>query len=120
MVDFDPTPFDAELIVPDKDKSLPFNYTKSRQIDRPQTQDVISNVFDSFVELSGDGSLGRDSCIRGGLATFMGKSVVVLGTHKGHSPKTMEDANYGMASPHGYRTGEAAGAAAAAVFGWRT
>lgn len=30
--------------------------------------------------------------------------VVILGTHKGHSPTTMKDANYGMPSPHGYRT----------------
>lgn len=95
-----------EVVASEKEKTAAFNYTRARQIDRPQTQDVIANVFDSYVELSGDGSLGRDSCIRGGIATFMGKSCVVLGTYKGHSPKTMEDANYGMASPHGYRTGE--------------
>ena len=28
---------------------------------------------------------------------------MVIGTHKGHSPQTMQEANYGMASPHGYR-----------------
>lgn len=29
---------------------------------------------------------------------------MVLGTFKGHTPTTMQEANYGMASPHGYRT----------------
>jgi hypothetical protein len=73
-------------------------------MDRPQTQDIISNLFDDFVELSGDGRVGRDVCIRGGLASFSGQVCVVLGTFKGHGPQAMLDANYGMASPHGYRT----------------
>lgn len=81
-----------------------FNYTLSRAMDRPQTQDLVANCFDSFVELSGDGKVGRDVCIRGGLATFLGRSVVVIGTYKGHTPGSMQAANYGMASPHGYRT----------------
>ncbi len=54
--------------------------------------------------MSGDGRVSKDICIRGGMASFNGKSCVVLGTYKGHTPKTMEEANYGMASPHGYRT----------------
>ena len=29
---------------------------------------------------------------------------MVLGTFKGHTPSTMQQANHGMASPHGYRT----------------
>ncbi len=28
-----------------------FNYTRSRLIDRPQTQDIINNVFDNYIEL---------------------------------------------------------------------
>jgi acetyl-CoA carboxylase alpha subunit len=27
-----------------------------------------------------------------------------MGTFKGHTPQTMQAANFGMASPHGYRT----------------
>jgi len=75
-------------------------------MDRPQTQDIIANIFDnaSFVELSGDGCVGRDVCLRGGLATLGGKPCVVVGTYKGHSPTTMQASNYGMSSPHGYRT----------------
>ena len=53
----------------------------------------------------GDGKVGRDSCIRGGIASFDGLvNCVVIGTFKGHTPATMQESNYGMASPHGYRT----------------
>lgn len=86
------------------EKNQPFNYTRSRKIDRPHSADIIGNVFESFVEMTGDGKVGRDICIRGGLASFNGRACVVLGTYKGHTPQTMQAANYGMASPHGYRT----------------
>ena len=97
---------------------------------------MISHLFDDFVELSGDGRVGRDVCIRGGLASFAGRACMVMGTFKGicffyyfdemffvslfltsktfslmslskylgHGPQAMQEANYGMASPHGYRT----------------
>lgn len=95
---------DVEVPVTESDKAVPFNYTNSRRIDRPQAQDVISALFSSYYELSGDGRVGKDICMRGGIANFQGRSCVVLGTFKGHTPKTMEEANYGMSSPHGYRT----------------
>jgi acetyl-CoA carboxylase carboxyl transferase subunit alpha len=72
-----------------------------------QTQDIANEVFDNFMELFGDGKVGRDSCIRGGIASFEGMDnhpCVVIGTYKGHTPHDMQDTNYGMASPHGYRT----------------
>eukprot|EP01036_Dinobryon_divergens_P026089 gene26088-34697_t len=87
-----------------------FNYTSARRIDRPQTQDIIQQVFDSFIELSGDGRVGRDSCILGGVASFASSpggprcSCVVVATAKGHTPTDMQRTNYGMPSPHGYRT----------------
>lgn len=95
---------DSDVTIPACDLEQPFNYTKSRHMERPQAQDIINTIFESFVEMSGDGRVGRDVCIRGGLATFEGKSCVVIGSFKGHTPQTMEEANYGMASPHGYRT----------------
>jgi acetyl-CoA carboxylase beta subunit len=55
----------SSLDIPETDKSTPFNYTRSRKIDRPQTQDIIGSLFDDFVELSGDSRVGRDCCIRG-------------------------------------------------------
>lgn len=81
-----------------------FNYTRSRLIDRPQTQDIINEVFTDFVELSGDGKVGKDACLRGGLASFEGQSCMVVATYKGHTPTDMQNSNYGMPSPHGYRT----------------
>lgn len=81
-----------------------FNYTRSRLIDRPQTQDIINEVFADFIELSGDGKVGKDACLRGGLASFQGASCMVIATYKGHTPTDMQNSNYGMPSPHGYRT----------------
>ena len=76
-----------------------------------QTQDIIGNLFNHFVELSGDGRMGRDCCIRGGVCALentdsegKAQGCVVIATYKGHTPSTMQEANYGMASPHGYRT----------------
>eukprot|EP01065_Artemidia_motanka_P026732 TRINITY_DN31997_c0_g1_i1.p1 TRINITY_DN31997_c0_g1~~TRINITY_DN31997_c0_g1_i1.p1 ORF type:complete len:1344 (+),score=496.45 TRINITY_DN31997_c0_g1_i1:102-4034(+) len=86
---------------PSGDVSL--DYTRSRQMSRPQAQDVIENVFDLFVELEGDGRVGNDRCIRGGLATLHGQRCVVIATTKGHTPSKMKIANYGMPSPAGYR-----------------
>lgn len=81
-----------------------FNYTRSRFIERPQTQDIINNLFDNFIELSGDGKVGRDACLRGGIASFHGVTCVAIATFKGHTPTDMQNSNYGMPSPHGYRT----------------
>jgi acetyl-CoA carboxylase alpha subunit len=81
-----------------------FDYTMSRRIDRYQAHDIIQKVFENFVEIRGDGCIGTDPCIRGGFAFFQGNPCMVLGTFKGHTPGDMQKANYGMASPHGYRT----------------
>lgn len=72
-----------------------FNYTRSRLIDRPQTQDILQALFSSFVELSGDGKVGRDNCLRGGVGMFRGIACLGLGTYKGHTPTDMQNANYG-------------------------
>jgi len=80
------------------------DYTGSRSIDRYQAQDLMGSVFTDFVELSGDGRVGNDPCMKGGLAKLNGLPVVVIGTSKGHTPKDMKTANFGMSSPAGYRT----------------
>jgi hypothetical protein len=72
-----------------------FNYTRSRLIDRPQTQDILQSLFSAFVELSGDGKVGRDNCLRGGVGMFRGIACLGLGTYKGHTPTDMQNANYG-------------------------
>ena len=57
-----------------------------------------------FVELSGDGCVAIDPCLRGSVAKFQGVACVVMGCTKGHTPGDMEKANCGMPSPAGYRT----------------
>lgn len=66
-------------IEPTSNDSSVFNYTKSRLIDRPQTQDILHCLLTHFVELSGDGKVGRDNCLRGGVGVFDGVACVSLG-----------------------------------------
>mmetsp|Transcript_6346 Transcript_6346/g.19249 ORF Transcript_6346/g.19249 Transcript_6346/m.19249 type:complete len:1231 (+) Transcript_6346:36-3728(+) len=81
------------------------DYALSRSMKRPQFTDVLSQLFAEFVELSGDGQVGSDACVKGGLARFQDAVwCVVLGCAKGHTPGDMQKANYGMPSPAGYRT----------------
>uniref|UniRef100_A0A0G4HNQ6 acetyl-CoA carboxytransferase n=1 Tax=Chromera velia CCMP2878 TaxID=1169474 RepID=A0A0G4HNQ6_9ALVE len=89
---------------PEKPDMSLFNYTRARKIDRPQTQDLIRELFTDFVEMAGDGKVGLDVCVKGGIAAFRGHPCVVIATSKGHTPGDMQKANYGMPSPHGYRT----------------
>lgn len=71
------------------------DYTLARKIDRYQAQDVMSKVFEDYVDLSGDGKVSDDCCLKGGLGRIGGKAVVVMGTTKGHTPGDMKAANYG-------------------------
>ena len=80
------------------------DYTKARKPDRVQTQDIVAKLFAAYVELSGDGRVGYDRCIRGGLALLDSTPCVVVATYKGHDPASLTEANYGMAEPAGYRT----------------
>ena len=79
------------------------DYTRSREMTRYQCQDIIGAVCEHFTELEGDGRIGADGCIRGGLAVIDGVRCVVVASFKGHTPSDMQAANYGMSSPHGYR-----------------
>lgn len=71
------------------------DYTLARKIDRYQAQDVMSTVFEDYIDLSGDGKVSDDFCLKGGLAKIGGKAVVVMGTIKGHTPGDMKAANFG-------------------------
>eukprot|EP00946_MAST-07B_sp_MAST-7B-sp1_P004555 g4555.t1 len=82
------------------------DYTASRSMTRPQCQDLIQEIFQNFTELRGDGRVGSDGCIRGGLACLKSDPsvrCVVIASFKGHTPGDMQAANYGMSSPAGYR-----------------
>ena len=83
------TPYDKVMLARDKD--------------RLKITDYIDALFDDFVELKGDGITGEDSAILGGIASFHGISVTVIGHKKGSSTEENIDCNFGMASPEGYR-----------------
>lgn len=75
----------------------------ARDKDRLKITDYIDALFDDFIELKGDGIAGEDSAILGGIASFHGMPVTVIGHKKGATTEENIDCNFGMASPEGYR-----------------
>ena len=75
----------------------------ARDKDRLKITDYIDALFDDFIELKGDGIAGEDSAILGGIASFHGIPVTVIGHKKGATIEENIDCNFGMASPEGYR-----------------
>jgi len=75
----------------------------ARHPKRPYTLDYIDLLMDSFDELHGDRAFADDPAIVGGLASFNGQSVMVIGHQKGRSTKEKIKRNFGMPRPEGYR-----------------
>ena len=75
----------------------------SRSSDRPVATDYIYAVFDDFMEFAGDRYYKDDGAIVGGIASFHGMPVTVIGQEKGKNTKDNIKRNFGMPSPEGYR-----------------
>lgn len=75
----------------------------ARHPDRPHTQYFIETLCDAFIPLHGDRFFGEDPAILGGIASFAGRAVTVIGHEKGRGTKENIAHNFGMASPEGYR-----------------
>lgn len=75
----------------------------SRHANRPYTLDYLKRLCTDFVELHGDRRFADDPAIIGGLATYHGRSVVVVGHQKGRGTKENMKRNFGMSHPEGYR-----------------
>ena len=75
----------------------------ARHPNRPHFLDYAEALFTDFTPLAGDRSFAEDRAIVGGLARFRGRSVVVMGTEKGHEVESRVSHNFGMARPEGYR-----------------
>ncbi|MBN8208585.1 acetyl-CoA carboxylase carboxyl transferase subunit alpha [Bacillus sp. NTK071] len=75
----------------------------ARHPERPTTYDYIDRVFQDFLELHGDRLFGDDEAIVGGIATFEGKPVTVIGHQRGKDTKENLRRNFGMPHPEGYR-----------------
>lgn len=55
------------------------------------------------MEMHGDRYYGDDGAVIGGIATFYGMPVTVIGQEKGKTTKDNLKCNFGMPSPEGYR-----------------
>jgi acetyl-CoA carboxylase carboxyl transferase subunit alpha len=75
----------------------------ARHVDRPYTLDYVERMCDDFIELHGDRSLSDDGAIVAGLASFRGRTVVLVGHEKGREIRERVHRNHGMAHPEGYR-----------------
>lgn len=75
----------------------------SRKSDRPVATDYINTVFDNFMEFHGDRYFKDDGAVVGGIASFHGMPVTVIGQQKGKNTKDNIKCNFGMPSPEGYR-----------------
>lgn len=75
----------------------------SRHPSRPFTLDYIGLLFSDFVELHGDRRFRDDPSLVCGLASYHGRSVMVMGHQKGRDTKENVRRNFGMPNPEGYR-----------------
>ncbi len=75
----------------------------ARHPDRPYSLDYFTHMFTDFVELHGDRSFRDDPAIVGGLASFNGAGVLLVGHQKGRDTKSNLYRNFGMPNPEGYR-----------------
>ncbi len=75
----------------------------ARHPKRPHTLDLVGLLLEDWVELHGDRVFGDDKAIVGGLATFDGEPVVVIGHQKGRDTRENIARNFGMPHPEGYR-----------------
>jgi acetyl-CoA carboxylase carboxyl transferase subunit alpha len=75
----------------------------ARHPKRPHTLDLVDLLLEDWVELHGDRVFGDDKAIVGGLATFDGEPVVVIGHQKGRDTRENIARNFGMPHPEGYR-----------------
>ncbi len=75
----------------------------SRHPERPTVRDYIEFIFEDWIELHGDRSYGDDMAVIGGIASFKGIPVTVLGHQKGRGTNENLQNNFGMPHPEGYR-----------------
>ena len=93
-----------QLLVETYAKLTPWQKTQvARHPERPHCLDYVNALIDDFQPLAGDRYFAEDAAVMGGVGTFRGKSVVVIGHEKGHDTESRIKHNFGMARPEGYR-----------------
>lgn len=94
----------VESTVAVSEESTPWDRVQiARSNLRPRTLDYIYGVCEDFVEMHGDRRFGDDSAIVGGVASFHGQTVMLIGHQKGRDTRDNVRRNFGMPHPEGYR-----------------
>jgi acetyl-CoA carboxylase carboxyl transferase subunit alpha len=75
----------------------------ARHPERPNFYDYVQLLFEDFIELHGDRSFADDKAIAGGIASFKGLPVTVIGHIKGKDTKSNIQRNFAQPHPEGYR-----------------
>jgi acetyl-CoA carboxylase carboxyl transferase subunit alpha len=77
----------------------------ARHPNRPTVLDYVDHLCTEFTEISGDRRFADDHAIVAGFARYKGKSVLIVGHHKGGGGDTKQKVyrNFGYAKPEGYR-----------------
>lgn len=75
----------------------------ARKIQRPNTKEFIEDLFENFLEFHGDRYFADDGAVVGGIASFQGQPVTVVGIQKGHTLDENVACNFGQPNPEGYR-----------------
>lgn len=75
----------------------------ARYTERPHCLDYVRGLIEDFTPLAGDRYYADDAAIVGGIGTFRGRSVMVIGHEKGSDTESRIKHNFGMAMPEGYR-----------------
>ena len=75
----------------------------ARHPERPYVGEYVEHLMEDWVEVHGDRAFGDDPAIVAGFARFAGRSVAVIGHHKGRDTKERIHRNFGQPRPEGYR-----------------
>lgn len=75
----------------------------ARAPERPYTLDLLSTVFEDFIEIHGDRRYADDPALISGFAKLDGVEVAVIGQQKGRDINERRFRNFAMTKPEGYR-----------------
>ena len=75
----------------------------ARAPERPYTLDLLSTVFEDFIEIHGDRRYADDPALVSGFAKLDGIEVAVIGQQKGRDINERRFRNFAMTKPEGYR-----------------
>jgi acetyl-CoA carboxylase carboxyl transferase subunit alpha len=93
-----------KLLADTYSKLTPWQKTQvARHPDRPHFKHFVARLLSDFLPLAGDRAFADDLAIMGGLGTFRGQRVMVLGHEKGEDTASRLKHNFGMGKPEGYR-----------------